>query len=169
VCGTACSSTNGTPSCSAGACSIACTAGYANCDNQASTGCEININTDLNNCGSCGHVCTTSCVNGVCATPCTGICSNPINFTIDGGGKCTYGTNPQGSCASPQLGTGVACYQTNSVLSGGNCASFVSPRTLSLNGTVNGCGGWTIPARLNGGYCISTTAGDNSYAQFTVW
>jgi hypothetical protein len=27
---------------------------YGNCDNNSANGCEVNLYTDLNNCGSCG-------------------------------------------------------------------------------------------------------------------
>ena len=69
ACGFVCSLANATPACSSGACSIAsCNAGYANCDGVASNGCEVNLNTDVNNCGGCGHVCPGGdiCSSGVC-------------------------------------------------------------------------------------------------------
>jgi hypothetical protein len=117
-------------------------------------------------------VCTTSCTNGVCATPCTGICSNPINFNINAGGGCTFGGVVQSGCGSPNLGTSAICYQTTSTLTGGGCNNFTGGRTLSLNGTAEVCdGGWTspLPAKVNGGYCINVGAGNYSYAAFNVW
>jgi hypothetical protein len=48
----------------------------------------------------------------------------------------------------------------------------VSPRTLRVNGTTMSCtgGNWSsLPAKLNGGYCIQTTAGDHPWAYFTTW
>jgi hypothetical protein len=49
----------------------ACNPGYANCDGLAVNGCEVNLLTSANNCGSCGTVCnlpnaTANCVNGAC-------------------------------------------------------------------------------------------------------
>jgi hypothetical protein len=99
-------------------------------------------------------------VNPAGATPCSGLCSNPINFTING------------SFQSGNLGTGAVCYQTTATIWGGNCGNFVSPRTLKVNGTTEPCNNlnWsTIPARRNGGYCIQTTAGNYPWAYFTAW
>jgi len=93
-------------------------------------------------------------------SPCTGLCTNPVNFSISG------------SFQSGNLGTTAVCYQTTAVIHGGNCGNFVSPRTLKVNGTTEPCtgGNWaSIPATRNGGYCIQTTAGNQSYAYFTAW
>jgi hypothetical protein len=57
-------------------------------------------------------------------------------------------------------------------MNGGNCGNFVSPRTLSINGTTESCTGanWSsVPAKRNGGYCIQTTTGNNAWAYFTAW
>jgi hypothetical protein len=55
--------------CMAGACGIlSCNSGWGNCDGSSTNGCETNLNTSNNNCGSCGHVCPAgqTCVNGQC-------------------------------------------------------------------------------------------------------
>src|SRR6185503_18753544 len=70
-CGSACSSANGTASCSLGACSIACDPGFGNCDSNVSNGCETNTQTNLLNCGTCGTQCqnpngSTVCSAGSC-------------------------------------------------------------------------------------------------------
>jgi hypothetical protein len=92
--------------------------------------------------------------------PCAGLCTNPINFTING----SYQAN--------NIGTGAVCYQTTSVIHGGNCGNFASGRTLSVNGSQRTCNNanWSsVPATRNGGYCIQTTSGNYSYAYFTTW
>jgi mannobiose 2-epimerase len=94
------------------------------------------------------------------SSPCTGICTNPTNFTVNG------------SYSSGNLGTGVVCRQTTSVIHSGNCGNLASPRTLSVNGTQMTCNGgnWSaIPAARNGGYCVSTPAGNYAYAYYTMW
>ena len=103
---------------------------------------------------------TTITVNAAGTGPCAGLCTSPTIFSING------------SYQSGNLGTGAVCYQTTSVVHGGNCSNFVSPRTLKVNGTTETCGGgnWSsIPASRNGGYCIQTTTGNQSYASFALW
>jgi hypothetical protein len=128
--------------------------------------------THPNNTAACaddGNSCTNDvCSGGVCThptnpscgtTPCTGICSNPINYT---------GPNLQ----SGNLGTAAICYQTTANLAGGNCGNFVSPRALTVNGTTMSCNNqnWpSLPAKRNGGYCISVTAGDHPWSFITTW
>ena len=63
---------NGTPGCVAGVCGIAvCTPPFKDCDGVAANGCEVNANTDINNCGACAKKCTVangtpSCTLGAC-------------------------------------------------------------------------------------------------------
>jgi hypothetical protein len=69
ACGIVCSTTNASSACVAGACQIvSCNVGFADCDSNPADGCETNVNTDFNHCGSCGTACTgtQSCVSGVC-------------------------------------------------------------------------------------------------------
>ena len=57
------------PACISGMCGLgACAIGFADCNNNPADGCEVNILNDVNNCGTCGHVCTGSqkCANGAC-------------------------------------------------------------------------------------------------------
>jgi len=106
--------------------------------------------------GACTHPDNGSCGGN---TPCTGICTNPINYT-----------GP--SLQSGNLGTAAICYQTTANLAGGNCGNFVSPRALTVNGTTMTCnsGNWpSLPAKRNGGYCISVTAGNQPWSFITTW
>ncbi|HEY4187025.1 MAG TPA: hypothetical protein VGP07_18260 [Polyangia bacterium] len=99
-------------------------------------------------------------VNAAGSGPCAGLCTNPTNFTVNG------------SFQSGNIGTAAVCYQTTSVVHGGNCGNFVSPRTLKVNGTTEPCSGgnWaSVPAAKNGGYCIQTTAGNQAFAFFTAF
>ena len=59
------------PTCTAGACVLGCSAGYADCDGDYTTGCEVDLNTDAANCGACNAPCTGSyvCIGGTCVPP----------------------------------------------------------------------------------------------------
>lgn len=95
---------------------------------------------------------------GNAATPCAGICANPVTFS--------------GYFNSGNLGTSLTCYQTTATINGGNCGNFASGRALYINGTAMICnnGNWSsVPAKVNGGYCVTTTAGDYSWAYFATW
>jgi hypothetical protein len=73
ACGMACPAvTNGTAACSAGRCVVGqCTQGFADCDGDASNGCETNLNTTLSDCGRCGNACNVEGGSAVCAA---GVC-----------------------------------------------------------------------------------------------
>jgi hypothetical protein len=91
---------------------------------------------------------------------CASLCANPTPITWSG----SY----QGS----NLGTGAICLETSQPVVGGNCGNFASGRQLLLNGTQMPCSGsnWSsVPAPLNGGYCVQTTAGDYPWAFVTLW
>ncbi len=59
ACGKSCPTVSGGKlACVTGACGAAvCTAGFADCDTDAKTGCEVTLSTDAKNCGLCGNVC----------------------------------------------------------------------------------------------------------------
>ncbi len=99
-------------------------------------------------------------VNPAPTGPCGGICTSPTNFSISG------------SYQSGALGTGTRCFQTTSVIHGGNCTSFAGGRTLKVNGTTRTCntGNWSsVPAPKDGGYCIQVSSGNYSWAAFALW
>jgi hypothetical protein len=104
-----CDNTTHTQICSAGSC-VACSAGTANCDLNSANGCETNLNTDPNNCGSCGHVCEVGeCRDGECLKPnlygfawsenIGWISFNSRNCDVDGDG--TYEGSNEGGGATP--------------------------------------------------------------------
>lgn len=82
ACGVACARANATTDCSSGTCALAaCNAGYGNCDGNAANGCERSLAADVNNCGACAKVCTTtngtpSCAAGACQATCNNGYSN---------------------------------------------------------------------------------------------
>lgn len=58
---------NASATCTNGACGYVCAAGFADCDGNAANGCEVDLATNANHCGSCPVACPgTACVGGVC-------------------------------------------------------------------------------------------------------
>lgn len=97
------------------------------------------------------------------ASPCHGLCPNPVEFEVADGSDFQSGA----------LGTGATCHATNSKLESGTCNNFTGGRVLMVNGEVQPCNGdnWAepLPPERNDGYCIQTTAGDEPWAAFATW
>ena len=108
ACGKACLVANGSGACAASTCKVAsCNTGFADCNAGSAggytDGCEVNTDSDPNNCGKCGVVCSVA--NG---TP-----------------KCQAGKCVVKTCTPPFedcLGTGLGC-ATDTSLDGANCGS----------------------------------------------
>jgi hypothetical protein len=117
-CGHACTPlANQNAACTAGACSLTCQTGFADCDKDPSTGCEVSLG-DIANCKSCGDVCTpglnqvASCTGKGCANTCsTGFadcdstiagCETPVTADLNNcggcGTKCSPGPNQDATC-----------------------------------------------------------------------
>jgi hypothetical protein len=96
ACGKVCPAVaNGSPSCSAGTCGVgSCNAGFKDCKNGATDGCETSVSGDIYNCGACGNVCagaaqgTATCSNGVCGTKPVPTCQSCGGELLDGGNTC---------------------------------------------------------------------------------
>jgi hypothetical protein len=92
TCPTLCQNAHGSADCSSGTCTTSCTIGYADCDADATNGCEASTSDVVATCGSCTLSCanpngTAACSGGLCAPTC-----NP-NF-----GDCD--TNTSNGCES---------------------------------------------------------------------
>lgn len=151
-CGSKCTIINGTGVCNNGACMLqSCNPGFADCDGNTANGCELNVSSDANNCGSCGKSCddgnpctTDYCVNGVCFHATNTVnCSDGIPCTV--GDVCSNGT-----CASGPISS-TSCYISGQCYSSGQanpsnpclvCNPSVSKTawTNASNGTVCGTG-----------------------------
>ncbi|MBN9164187.1 MAG: hypothetical protein J0I07_24700 [Myxococcales bacterium] len=64
-------------SCNKGMCDLECAPGFADCNGNATDGCEVNLNVHPSNCGACGNRCDIAagqpCVEGKCLmTTCDG-------------------------------------------------------------------------------------------------
>ncbi len=77
ACGYVCGDAHGTRACVAGRCEITCAAGFADCDGDASNGCEADLSSPAQ-CGACGH----DCLGGACNA---GACS-PVQIATWQGG-----------------------------------------------------------------------------------
>ncbi len=70
TCNRACpSAANSFPDCVQGTCQIICSSGFGNCNVNTNDGCEVNLLTNVLNCGACGNVCPSGkpCVAGSCS------------------------------------------------------------------------------------------------------
>jgi hypothetical protein len=68
ACGAKCGPyANGSAACISGACKLLCNPGHADCNGDASDGCEVNTTDDAKHCGACGNTCTSgTCDAGKC-------------------------------------------------------------------------------------------------------
>ncbi|MDC0679536.1 hypothetical protein [Sorangium atrum] len=100
ACGARCAGGDGaTALCSAGACTLACDAGRADCDGDGSNGCEVLVAEDPRHCGACVVTCADACWNGTCdAAVLAGELRLPTFLRMDATGL--YWTN-QGSGDPP--------------------------------------------------------------------
>jgi hypothetical protein len=107
-------------------CTPSCNAGFADCDSDPWDGCGENLNTDPNNCGSCGFVCTqlngtNSCVAGHCTPSCTAGYANCSGNPATG---CeTNLTNDNNNCGSCGHGCLAACGGSTDHVTGTHCTS----------------------------------------------
>ncbi|MBW1808304.1 MAG: hypothetical protein JRJ87_08935 [Deltaproteobacteria bacterium] len=89
-CGDACSFPNASATCDNNVCTLGtCSAGFGNCNNQDSDGCEAELNTNTN-CGSCGNPCGANeqCTNGQCAFFCDDLDQDGYDDVACGGTDC---------------------------------------------------------------------------------
>ncbi len=132
ACGTVCpSATNAAAACVGGGCVTFCVTGFLDCDGLDTTGCEVNVRTDLANCGACGRACTTAnatpactmsqCTIARCNTgfaDCDGAAANGCEVNTGSnvqhcggcGMRCPVGPNQIATCAGAACG--LACAPT---------------------------------------------------------
>jgi len=158
MCGALCSEINGTAVCTMSSCALGpCNTGFLNCDGKYASGCNVNGQTDVNNCGGCNKVCnlanaTATCSAGACAiASCNSGFADCNKMPADG---CETNTNTStsncGSCGS-------ACVTPNATptCSNGTCGiGTCNPNFANCDGNVaNGCEVNTQTDPLNCGGC----------------
>ena len=140
---------NGTSTCTGGVCGISCNAGFTNCGGV----CD-NESSDVNNCGSCGHVCPTppngspTCAGGACGiscnagfTNCGGVCDNESS-DVNNCGSCGHvcPTPPNGSPTCAGGACGISCNGGFTSCNGG-CFVVDSCGVCGGNNAEKGCDG----------------------------
>lgn len=152
-CGSVCNLPNvSTHICNLGVCNIGvCKWNYYNCDGIQSNGCEVNLNTDSNNCGSCNNKCNQNayCSGGSCyCNPNYANCNDlwsdgcEINLYTDPThcGNCSTNCNnlPQVSSTSCSSGQ---CIINSCKSPYGNCDNWAANGCeTNLSNDVNNCG-----------------------------
>jgi hypothetical protein len=140
ACGMACPSRAGaTAVCTGSACAFVCSGSRADCNRVATDGCEIDVNTDRNNCGKCGNVCATgqSCTAGVCTSP-----TATLTFPNTGD------TETLGS--PPYFWNAGDFYQGVRTTSLATTTSFSTTIQLTTNSLSSGCGTINLQVSING-------------------
>ncbi len=135
-CDVRCSVPNAAPVCRGGVCGLgSCTAPFANCDGDASNGCETDTRTSLSACGACGSPCgprpnaRASCEMGMCRYTCTGSfgdcdgnpangCETDLGTTPSHCGMCGRACALANATAGCNLG---ACVVASCAASFGDC------------------------------------------------
>lgn len=107
-CGKLCSNRNAIATCAMGTCTLQCNAGFVDCNNDTTDGCEADLRSDPLNCGGCGNICPQNlpgCQNGQCVQgyfpmgPQTNI---PVNM-LAGWQQCYVGTYNKAGVSIAQL------------------------------------------------------------------
>ena len=153
-CGTACSLSNATPTCSTGTCAIStCNAGWGDCDGNPANGCETQLNSVLN-CTMCGVTCMlanagTTCAAGSCmisgCSPgygnCDGLTANGCETSLTTLTNCAVcGTACSLAHATATCGSG-SCAIASCSAGWGNCDGVASNGCETALNTLSNCGG----------------------------
>ncbi len=101
--------------------SIKCESNYDDVDGKATNGCEVNLRSDENNCGSKGNKCTNgrTCSNGECQCP-TGLTyCRTGNSTF----ACIDPANSNQYCGCNETSKGTNCITKGQICSTGTCTT----------------------------------------------
>ncbi|UJR82998.1 PQQ-binding-like beta-propeller repeat protein [Sandaracinus amylolyticus] len=177
ACDEACPSRDhASPTCRGSSCSFVCDAGWADCDANATNGCETSLAADPSNCGACGTVCPPgaglpgACIDRACGIACPTGSADCNDFRGDG---CEVATAADpANCG----GCGVACGDGEACREGVCRPRFVWSRRLGgtgndsaawidadLAGNAYVAGVYTPPVDLGGGPVTASASGTNYY------
>jgi len=145
-CGNACVLDHATAACRGGACTIAaCDPGWEDCDGDRSNGCEVDLQTDAENCGACGRACRLEGAVAVCRS---GTCE--VDACRAGRGDCD-GASGNG-CETDTLGDPRSCGRCGTRCPGGSfcvagaCKSSCPPPRVV-------CGALCVDLSSNNAHC----------------
>jgi Stigma-specific protein, Stig1 len=149
ACGFTCRFSNGASACTAGACQLTtCDTGFANCDNSAVNGCEVNTQSDRANCGACNNACGAGqvCSAGVCRATCA-------SGLTECAGSCTSTQTDPRNCGA----CGTVCAapaNAAAVCTAGGCSFVCNAGFRDCDGNPsNGCEVNTNTSNANCGAC----------------
>jgi hypothetical protein len=167
TCDKVCPDLNGTPSCEAGLCQIACNEGFEDCDKTRDNGCEVNLQTSSKNCNECGKACDAAagyspyCKEGACGQTlcpagkgdCNGDpvdnCETNVTNDVENCGGCGI------TCQA--VNATVACVNSKCVITGcaegfGDCANgYADGCEANLNTSTAHCGACKQPCTILNG------------------
>jgi hypothetical protein len=162
-CGNACPVNHDSPTCIEGQCHLGgCATGYSDCNTSANDGCESNTQTDVNNCGTCGNVCsatnaTVGCTGGVCTI--TGCATGYANCDGAYSNGCEVNTQTDhANCGTCSNECGAA--NASAACSSGTCAiTSCNTGFANCNGLYSdGCEVNTQTDHANCGVCSNPCA-----------
>lgn len=151
-CGVTCSNEHGSTRCTNSVCQPICASGYQDCDQEPQDGCETNILSTVEDCGSCGASCeldhaTPACDAGICKVSkcdvgfedCDGDASNGCEADLSSPATC-------GDCKTKCSSNGGAAS-----CEGARCAIRCNAdRADCANGVLDGCEAYT---RISTSHC----------------
>ena len=163
--------------CSFEACGLHCDAGFADCNQIPTDGCEVNLAYDPANCGACGTNCAAPNATGVCDAGQCGLVCNVGFSNCDG--IQSNGCETAGPCIAPSVsfsgptsvvvGDPTPTYVATATgapgrtlsyawtaLSGPGVVTFASPAALTTTAEFFAAGTYVIQFEANDGY--TTTA-----------
>jgi hypothetical protein len=157
---------NAPAACVSGLCDLVCNAGYADCDNNDATGCEVSILTDPSNCSGCNLVCppranaSSTCSGGNCTLNCNVGYSNCDNNPVTG---CeVHTTNDVQNCGA----CGLVCpnrANATSVCANSQCTFVCNSGYQNCDGNAtNGCEIHLTNDNQNCGNCGHVCSGGQS-------
>jgi hypothetical protein len=163
-----------------GQCALsACANGYEDCDNDAATGCEASLKSDVAHCGQCATACTfahaaTACVNGACIMgACDAGYSNCDNDPASGcevetatdsencgacGKGCSF-PHAEAGCGSGvcQLGTCDSDYQDCDGQAADGCEAYTLTDPLHCGSCTKSCAADAGTMTCKSGQCATST------------